>query len=97
VGGKDVEIEDRFELEKCIEEQPLPLAEYMEDSSLLKSLEERARYVFILSPVMVVGDVGSSSKGDVTLYKAIGGSSPKSCKATFHDRAQKVQIMSYLR
>lgn len=77
-----------FELEKRIEEQP----EYMEG----KSLEERARYVFIRSPVMEEGDAGSSSK-DVTLYKAIGGSAPKSCKATFHDRAQEVQIRAYLR
>jgi hypothetical protein len=45
-----------------------------------KSLEERARYVFILSPVMTLGDAGSSSKGDVTLYKEIGGSAPKSCR-----------------
>lgn len=90
MGGKDVETEDRFELENCIEEQPLALAEYIEDNSLLKSLEERARYVFILSPVMAVGDAGSSSKGDVTLYKAIGGSSPKSCKATFRDRVQEI-------
>ena len=63
-----------FELEKCIEEQ----SEYIEG----KSLVERAIYVFILSPVMEVGDVDSSSN-DVTLYKAIGGSAPKTCKAHF--------------
>ena len=77
-----------FELEKCSEEQ----SEYIEG----KSLEERARYVFILSPVTELGDSGSSSN-DVTLYKAIGGSAPKSCRATFHDRAQQVQIRSHLR
>ncbi len=48
-----------------------------------KSVEERARYVFNLSPVMELGDAGSSSKGDVTLYKDIGGSAPKSCKIYF--------------
>ena len=86
--GSDVEIEDMFELEKCIEEQ----SEYIEG----KSLVERAIYVFILSPVMEVGDVDSSSN-DVTLYKAIGGSAPKTCKAHFMTRAQQVQIRSYLR
>ena len=55
-----------------------------------KSLEEGPRYVFNLSPVTELGDAGgSSSKGDVTLYKAVGGSVPKSCKAAFRDRAQK--------
>jgi hypothetical protein len=43
-------------------------------------LEGRARYS-ILSSVIALGDAGaSSSKGDVTLYKDIGGSVPKSCK-----------------
>jgi len=45
-----------------------------------KSLEGRARHS-MLSPVIALGDAGSSSsKGDATLYKAIGGSVPKSCE-----------------
>lgn len=57
-----------------------------------KSLEGRARYS-ILSPVIAPGDAGgSSSKGDVTLYKDIGGSVPKSCKVHFVTEHKKVQI-----
>jgi len=77
--GRAIEIEERLE---CADERPV----YTES----KSLEERARYVFILSSVMVLGDAGPSSKGETTLYKAIGGSTPKSCKATFSDRQMKL-------
>jgi len=66
--GRAIEIEERLE---CADERPV----YTES----KSLEERARYVFILSSVMVLDDAGPSSKGETTLYKAIGGSTPKTC------------------
>ena len=53
-------------------------------------LEGRVRYS-ILSPVIALGDAGgSSSKGDVTLYKDIGGSVPKSCKVQFVTGHKKV-------
>jgi hypothetical protein len=52
----------------------------------------------ILSSVIALGDAGgSSSKGDVTLYKDIGGSVPKSCKVHFVTGHKKVRIRSYLR
>ena len=61
------------------------------------SLEGRARYS-ILSPVIALGDAGGpSSKGDVTLYKDIGGSVPKSCKVHFVTGHKMAQIRSYLR
>jgi len=73
---KDVEIGDIVERERCIEERS---SGHMEG----ESLDGRARYP-ILSPVIALGGAGgSSSKGDVTLYKAIGGSAPKTCKAHF--------------
>jgi hypothetical protein len=69
-------MEERLERENCIDERP-------EDTGDGESLEERAIYVFILSSVTVLCDVGPSSKGDTILYKAIGGSVPKSCKVAF--------------
>lgn len=68
---------------------------YMEGKSL--EGEGRARYS-ILSSMIALGDAGgSSSKGDVTLYKDVGGSLPKSCKVHFVTGHKKVQITSYLR
>jgi hypothetical protein len=46
----------------------------------------------ILSSVIALCDAGgSSSKGDVTLYKDIGGSVPKSCKVHFVTGHKKVK------
>jgi hypothetical protein len=62
-----------------------------------KSLEGRPRYS-ILSSMIALGDAGgSSSKGDVTLYKDVGGSIPKSCKVHFVAEHKTIQIGSYLR
>jgi hypothetical protein len=74
--GTTIEMEERFERENWIDER-------QEGTGDGESPEERARYVFILSSVTVLYDVGSSSKGDAILYKAIGGCVPKSCEATF--------------
>jgi len=74
--GTTIEMEERLERENWIDER-------QEDTGDGESPEERARYVFILSSVTVLCDVGSSSKGDIILYKATGGFVPKTCKVTF--------------